>query len=199
MSSKINFYILQVGILTAILSSTLSFILSKNKNSSSSKPIFISLFVFILLIGLTIFLSKDLAGQGSCKKKNNAYEFVCKSQITKMKLPSYFCENELLCECVLDSDCPSACNNCKNTICTPGTGHREMITNQQRRPNIPVSVFAILSALILGALCISKNRNGNKMLNILIVVFVLVEIGFTVANITKNYSSIVPISVCSSS
>lgn len=199
MSSKINSLVLSTGIFTTLLLAILTIVCCKNKYTSSNKTMYLTLLVSALMIGLTIFLSKDLAGQGSCKKENNSYSFVCKSQISKMKLPSYFCEDELLCECVLDADCPSACNNCKNTICTPGTGHREMITNQKHRPNIPVSVFAILSALILGALCLSKNRNGSKMLNILIIVSVLAEIGFTVANITKNYSSIVPISVCSSS
>lgn len=197
---NINKTVASTGVFTTILVMILSYTLLKKKSSSNSCCI--PLCIGLLFIAIFVFLSVDLKGQGSCKQVSsnpNTYKFVCKSKITKMNIPTYFCDKELFCECVQDTDCPASCNQCVNTICNSNPP-RLGIMNQQQRPNTIFVVFSVLSALILGILIVNNYSHQlgvskNSFIGIVIIT-IIVEMFVTYSYATKNYSSIIPVSGC---
>lgn len=199
---NINSTVSTTGVFTTILVVILSFVLLKKKYTTSSccKALCIGL----LCLAIFAFLSVDLYGQGSCKRINtnpNTYKFVCKSKLTKMNLPTYFCDKELFCECTSNEDCPSSCNQCVNTICDSNPSNRLTIMNQNQRPNKIFIIFSVLSALILGVLIIKNYTNtiniSKPIFITSIIILIVVEMFFTFYNSQKSYKEIVPISTCS--
>lgn len=192
--NKVNSVVLTTGVFTAVLAGLLCH--AKHSRKYFDNKMTCPIITGLIVLSIFILLSMDLKGQAGCKQlKEGGYKPVCRSRFSKMNLPSYFCEEDLQCECVNNSECPAPCGNCVNTICTPTTGHRKMIMNQQSRPNVVFVVLALVSSLILGWLCIRNERS--QSLRIGICVIVVAEIITTLFMANRKYSSIVPESACS--
>lgn len=141
---KINTSILAFGAMLTVLMPMLIFSGGMHSSFSALKITILILISVLVLGGLTVFFTIDMAGKGEC----NGNSFSCQSKITKLPLPSYFCELQLDCECALDSDCPLGCI-CQSSMCTPSTGSRPVKIIQEKNVNVPVVVLSVLVAILV--------------------------------------------------
>lgn len=142
--SSLNKSVLISGILVSILIIALIFSICKHLQISQVKMWILIVVFFLFFLGITIFLSKDLAGLSSCDGKN----FVCTSKITKKNIPKEFCNFVLNCECESDQDCPGNCV-CASTTCKPQTGSRPYKNVTVRQSNIPLATTCISLGIII--------------------------------------------------
>ena len=115
--------ILSKGIIISVIISIFIFIWCTRLQIKPIKTNVISVFSFMMMIGISIFLSVDFEGEGSCVQSSNGYEFKCKSKITGLTLPNSLCSYFLNCECNFNSDCSSGCY-CMSSTCLSNTKSR---------------------------------------------------------------------------
>lgn len=146
--TQVNWSVGAAGGAATILVALLSYSLCQHYNIGAGKTTLIIIGVTIILVGLAVFLARDMAGIAIC----NGREMVCQSRITNRTIPNQFCNYTLNCECQLDSDCGSSNCKCASSTCFPVTGTRPTATVKVRQANIP---FLIVSVIVILALPIS--------------------------------------------
>lgn len=197
-----NSSVLTTGIIMTILTTMLAFSICKHKNFEPIKTVIITFIVFAIFSTLTGFFTRDLAGIGFCQNTSDfKYKFECQSRISKISLPSYFCNYQEACECVSDSDCPTNCNVCASTFCIPSSGNRQTETVEQTQPNIIIIIFSVLSSLIIPFVLIYFHDDYHWGISKKIFSFIAVSIGiigliFTIVQAKKKYSQTVPVGAC---
>ena len=197
-----NTSVLTTGIVMTILFTMLSFSICKHKNYSTTRTGIIVLLTFSFFGILTGFFSRDLAGVGFCSNNDPGYKFVCQSRISKINLPSYFCNYQEACECVSNSDCPANCNICASTFCIPQSGNRKTETISETKPNVIIIIFSVLSSLIVPLVLIYLHDDyhwiiSKKIFSIIAVLIGVIGLVFTIVQARKKYSRVVPVGSCS--
>lgn len=154
--SQINYKVLIVGIFILLL--IIGYILLQN---FSQKNIII-LITTIILGGIIIFLSIDLAGLSLCiTSKTGSYpvKSVCKSKITHLNIPAEFCNYMQPCECYSDQNCGGTCK-CVNTLCISNQPNKHRIFSKKtiHRINIIYIVLATILTILLPLYWITFNK-----------------------------------------
>jgi hypothetical protein len=145
--ATINKDVLISGIVISVLVGMLVFSFLKHRKSGTTSIVISVVLTVCIFLGLTGFLSRDLAGISDCENK----KFVCLSRITKKPIPEQFCNYKSVCECELDSDCASSTSNCVcvSGICTPQVGTRKTKVIKVRNPNVILIVLGFITGIVL--------------------------------------------------
>jgi hypothetical protein len=124
--------------------------------------------VSLVVVGLIIFLSIDIIGNPTCSGDKYPKASVCKSKITKIKIPNDFCDFLSPCECINDNDCAGDCI-CINSTCVPESGD-SAYTQTQNGYIIYWRLVSSISLLIIGAILfiLSLYVFKNYMLSVLV-------------------------------
>lgn len=197
-----NSSVLTTGIVMTILMSMLTFSICKHKNYSGTTTVIITFLVFSIFGGLTGFLTRDLAGIGFCQSTSDfKYKFECQSRLSKISLPSYFCNYQEACECVSNSDCPTGCNICASTFCIPNSGNRQTQIVEQTRPNIVIIIFSVISSVIIPLVLIYFHDDyhwglSKKIFSLIAITIGIIGLVFTIFQAKKKYSQTVPVGSC---
>ena len=157
-SNTINTSVLISGMIVTLLITHLSFTKSK----------LLSLTLFIFFGSLTGFLTYDLAGKGLCDLSNR--KFICESKLTKLSIPTQFCNYTINCECQFDEDCPGCV--CSSGTCIPLSGNRPFHTQVKTIINIP-KLTSILTILVLGPFIILKSIHNNIIKWSLVILLII--------------------------
>ena len=139
----------------------------------------IIILIFVSFCTLSIFIGRDFAGLSGCE--NN--KLICKSRLSKINLPSYYCNGMYDCECEIDKDCATTCK-CNNTTCVPNKGIRERTSVSKKT----VNPFAILSLLLLGIVIFILLSKTKYFLLSLIPLVIIPFVSFE-TSVTNEYKS----------
>lgn len=199
-----NSSVLSTGIVMTILMSMLTFSICKHKNYGTFKTTLFVFIVFAIFSALTGFFTRDLAGTGFCSSINTndfKYKFVCQSRLSKINLPSYFCNYQEACECVSNSDCPTGCNICASTFCIPESGSRQTQVVSKSRPNVIMIIFSVISCVILPIVLIYLHDDNHwilskKTFSVIAIVIGIIGLIFTIVQATKKYSQTEVVGSC---
>jgi hypothetical protein len=139
-------------VITVLISLTVFAVYKNYKETTDERvnsfwAVIYGIIIFIVCTGLSVFLGFDLAGKPDehkpCDKDNN---FVCMSRLTKRRIPTEFCgDNILNCECQSDQDCPDGCS-CYSSSCLPKSGVRatkDVVKKIVNKPFIAISVMIL--------------------------------------------------------
>lgn len=176
--SKINYKVLIVGIVILLL--ILGYILLRNFSQKNKYIFIIILITTIILGGIIIFLSIDLAGLSLCitsKKGSYPVKSTCKSKITHLNIPAEFCNYMQPCECYSDQDCEGNCK-CVNTLCISNQPNKGRIFSKKtiHRVNIIYIVLATILTILLPLYWITFNKIKPRKKPIYIIGLVLLPI-----------------------
>ena len=197
-----NSSVLSTGIVMTILMTMLTFSICKHKNYSSFKTTLFVFVVFATFSALTGFFTRDLAGTGFCASTNDfKYKFVCQSRLSKISLPSYFCNYQEACECVSNSDCPSGCGICASTFCIPSSGSRQTKVVSKARPNVIMIIFSVISCVILPFVLIYLHDDNHwilskKVFSVIAILVGIIGLIFTIVQAIKKYKQTVVVGAC---
>lgn len=185
---KYNKKVLVSTICITILFSASVFLFSMDRKFSKNQVIIATLISLIILSILSVFLSYDLSGQGSCK--NFSGNFVCRSKITNMEIPDQFCSFRQDCECESDQNCPGNCI-CASTTCIPTTGERKFKIVQKSNIDITQAVTVPICIILAGvifvyAIRVYQLKFSNKVLYTILTVLGLTVIISLVLILTKK-------------
>ena len=78
----------------------------------------LSLLLFAVFFGLALFAGFDLAGTARCADPPNQKSDECRSKITNLKIPMWFCRLLVPCSCQSDADCKET-ETCTSQVCVP--------------------------------------------------------------------------------
>lgn len=143
--AEYNSKVLVLGIITTVLMGLLAFSVCKHMNYTLGKTIAVIVGVSIVMLSITGFLTRDLAGVSNhCA----GGVFACKSRITDITIPNEFCTYIVNCECEFDQDCSSGCI-CSSGNCLPKVGVRPSGVIYKRRTNYILLITAVIVLIIL--------------------------------------------------
>lgn len=154
MPYKYNLSVLSIGVMITLFSILLIFSVGKSRKTSQGAIVSGSVTTFIVLGGITAFATLDLAGVNNCEGKNNP---VCRSKITKVKIPQEFCNYTIDCECQFDQDCRGGCK-CVSGSCLPATGHRKTKVIEVAEPRKIIIGLGVFLAVVIPLILISLNK-----------------------------------------
>lgn len=169
-NSKYNTSVLIISGIITILGTLLSILALYSKSYTIKKIIIISIAVFIVLTSITVFLSIDLAGGGTCDGKT----FKCTSKLSNIDIPSNYCNYTFDCECDGSNEsCPGDCI-CINSTCFPSVGDRKEKTIQVRNVNILNIIVSVIISILAPIIFIYMSKdfdfNINKTISIIIII-----------------------------
>lgn len=148
------------------------------------------IFMFILVC-IHLYLIFDLAGRGMCNvDKNNNIGYICQSKISKINIPTDFCEGpELECECVgRKNDCSKNCQ-CIDSVCFPPSGKREYKTQEYKNIDLIKIMFSI-AIILLGITLIFTYKLQNIPKIIIYSIMVSVLLFCLIFYNTKKYKRV---------
>ena len=191
-SATWNTSIIVIGLVTTVLVGLLIFSICKYKAYSTTKTTVLIIAGCILLLGLTFFFGKDMAGIfGGCVNGN----MTCKSRISKIKIPTSFCTFQINCECQSDEDCPGSCV-CASGSCAPLNGSRPTKVIQERKVNIIILVITIISLIVLPLIIIYLHRDyhwniSKGLFSGILGAFIIIPLVYVIYLIFKKYNKTV--------
>jgi len=175
-TKKINKYVIIVGVIIKIIFSI--------ELWHTTLKLGIKIFILLVVIFMFVYLSIDLAGQGMCDQSNDKINNICQSRLTKINIPTEFCEGpDLPCECI--KNCPNNCS-CIDSVCYPPSLNRPTVIEKYRKIHIIGIIIGIIGVIIGISLVLTYHVN-NK-LKIIISILSIIPLIYYIIN------SFIPIS-----
>lgn len=106
---------------------------------------FVTSLVFLIMSALAIYLGFEFNGKSYCQYLKKDQYMKCKSGITGITIPLYFCKSYLPCQCAFDSDCGKNCK-CLSQTCVPEKDEDYKYRNEDITQ---VNVFKLIVLLII--------------------------------------------------
>jgi hypothetical protein len=193
-----NKQVLIMGVMVTVFSGLLAF--SGGMHAGFGSPAVTTLVIVTILVlgGATGFACRDLAGIELCDGKGNP---VCRSRITKQKIPLDFCNYTLDCECAFDGDCSTEGCVCVSGTCQPSVGTRKTKTIQEKRVNKLVLFGGIFLGIVLPIILIYLHDDyhwkiSKKLFSLLVVICAIVPIAVSIGYSLKKYDRTVQAEPC---
>ena len=162
---SINISVLLTGLLCTFLFCVLAFSIGKHAELSGINLSIVVVWVFLVFIGISVFLGYDLNGEPILYKNGDEIKFKCESKITKTKIPSQFCKFQYDTQCIQDSDCGLNCF-CSGGTCISKVGTQSYTDKSVANPNIPMIVTCCVIFIILPIILIYLYRDYHWPINI---------------------------------
>lgn len=191
-----NNQMLIIGITITTLSLLISFFYMKSRNYKQSSVILVSALVFIIIGGISTFLTLDFAGISKCEGNKN----ICITRLSStskkpIKIPLELCDYKSMCECVGDEDCPGSCH-CFNGTCLPDFGIRKTKIIKTNNPQTVSIIASIIIAVLAPIAFVTMTQRFNwgftkSAIIFLIVILSLIPLGYALYKNFKKYDVVV--------
>jgi hypothetical protein len=171
-----------------ILSSHSTFHFLNHRKVNKTYVIFGVSFIFLSMLALSIFLGFDLYGISYCRSLGKDEYMECKSSISKINIPLYFCKTYIPCQCVKDSDCGTNCN-CLSQVCFPKDDKDkdkyvyETIQIKQLNPFILI-VLGVISLFIMRYIWHYVSKDRLVLFSVIVFLVVMIYL-LSIENYTK--------------
>jgi len=140
------------GIILTVLVVTYIVINGNVRKLKPSTIVLLSILVIVVLGGVTVWGTIDLAGISKCitsTKTGTPVKSVCESRHSNLAIPDLFCNYKQTCECYSDSTCSGDCK-CINTKCISSSGSKRIETKTRvHLVNYLYIVTGVMMALII--------------------------------------------------
>jgi len=177
-TSVFNIDLFFIGISISLLTSTLVFLICKNKSYENLSTFLLTSSIFIILSIVSYYSSIFFVGEYICKNDNGVLTTTCVSKKYKdYSILSEFCSESFkpLCECISTNSCGSNCT-CHSQACFPKTGERKVTKTYTQNVKYTLIVSSVITSILFPLLFIYASRDYdwhiNKKISILIVIVV---------------------------